>query len=66
MNAPPSSSKLPIVEGGILLNQTLAGPFKVVGKALHIISSGVFYKFIRLLKDSMWSSGSFDPLNESS
>ena len=25
---------------GILLNQTHAGPLKVVGKALHIISSG--------------------------
>ena len=26
--------------GGILLNQTRAGPLRVVGKALHIISSG--------------------------
>ena len=63
--APPNSSKLLIVKGGILLNQTLVGPFKLVGNALHIISSGVFCKFIRLLKDLMWSSGSFDPSNKS-
>ena len=61
----PSSSKLPIVKGGILLNHTLAAPFKAVGKALYIISSGVFYKFIRLLKDSIWSSESFEPSNQS-
>ena len=29
-----------IVEGGILLNQAMAGPFKVVAKALHRTGSG--------------------------
>ena len=29
-----------MVFGGILPNHTLAGPFNMVGKALHIISSG--------------------------
>ena len=60
----PSSSKLLIVEGGILLNHTLAAPFKAVGKALYIIPSIVFYKFTRLLKDSIWSSESFEPSNQ--
>ena len=32
-------SKELIVFGGILLNHTRAGPLRVVGKALHIISS---------------------------
>ena len=35
-----------------LLNQILAGPFSVVGKALHIISSATTYRCIRVLKDS--------------
>ena len=61
-----SSLKLPIVEGGILLNHTLAAPFTVVGKALHIISFGVFRRFIRLLNDSIWSHESFELSNESS
>jgi len=31
-----------LIELGInLLNQTLAGPFSVVGKALHMITSGI-------------------------
>ena len=31
-----------LMELGIsLLNQTLAGPFNVIGKALHMISSGI-------------------------
>ena len=34
------SSKKLIEFEGILLNQTHAGPLRVVGKALHIISSG--------------------------
>ena len=33
-----NSSKELIVFGGILLNHTHAGPLRVVGKALHIIS----------------------------
>jgi len=47
--------------GVILLNQTLVGPFRVVGKALHMISSSTPYKCIRVLKDSKWSRGSLDP-----
>ena len=39
MNNLLNSSKEPTVFGGILLNHTRAGPLKVVGKAIHIISS---------------------------
>ena len=35
-----NSSKELIVPRGILLNHTRAGPLRVVGKFLHIISSG--------------------------
>ena len=35
-----NSSKELTVPGGILLNHTYAGHLRVVGKALHIISSG--------------------------
>ena len=35
-----NSSKELTVFGGILLNHTLIGPLRVVGKVLHIISSG--------------------------
>ena len=35
-----NSSKELTVLGGILLNHTRVGPLRVVGKALHIISSG--------------------------
>ena len=35
-----------------LLNQIFVGPFSVVGKALHMISSGTPYRCIRVLKDS--------------
>ena len=35
-----NSSKELTMLGGILLNHTRAGPLRVVGKALHIISSG--------------------------
>lgn len=31
----------------------------MVGKAQHIISSGMSWKFIRIFKDLRWSSGSF-------
>ena len=46
------------VFGGILLNHTLAGPLRVVGKALHIISSGIPWRCIMVLKVAMWSHGS--------
>ena len=41
-----------------LLNHILAGPFSVVGKALHIISSRNPYKYMSFLNDSKWSGGS--------
>ena len=44
--------------GGILLNHTRAGPLRVVGKALHIISSGTHWRCIVVLKVAMWSKGS--------
>ena len=47
--------------GVSLLNHALVGPFKVVGKALHIISSRTPCKCIRVSNDSKWSSGSSKP-----
>ena len=44
-----------------LLNQTQAAHLKVVGKDLHMTSSGVCCRFNNALKDSMWSSGSVCP-----
>ena len=42
-----------LMEFGInLLNHTLEGPFNVVGKARHMISSATPYKCIKVLKDS--------------
>ena len=35
-----------------LLNQILEGPFNVVGKALHMISSGTPWRCIKVLKVS--------------
>ena len=34
-----------------LLNQILARPFNVVGKTLHMISSAIPYRCIRVLKE---------------
>ena len=42
---------------GILLNHTRAGTLRVVGKALHIISSGTPWRCIVILKVAMWSNG---------
>ena len=40
-----------LTEFGVnLLNQILTGPFSVVGKALHMISSGTPWRCIRVLK----------------
>jgi len=47
-----NSLKVPIELGINLLNQTLAGPFSVVGKALHIISLAIPCRCIKVLKDS--------------
>ena len=54
-----SCSKFAMVPRGILLNLTLAVPFSVVGKALHITSSIVIRRCIKVLNDSMWSKRSF-------
>ena len=47
--------------GVSLLNQILAGTFIVVGKALHMISSGTPLRCIRVLKESKRFKGSLDP-----
>ena len=47
-----NSLKVPMELSVNLLNQIFAGPFSVVGKALHMISSAIPYKCIRVLKDS--------------
>ena len=42
-----------LMEFGVnLLNQILAGPFSVIGNALHMISSGTPWRCIRVLKVS--------------
>ena len=47
------SSLRVLIEFGVnLLNQILAAPFSVVGKALHMISSGTPRRCIRVLKVS--------------
>ena len=51
--------------GGILLNQTRAGPLRVVGKSLHMISSRTPWRCIVVLKVAMWSNGSRVPSYES-
>ena len=58
---PLNSLKMETMLGVSLLNYTLAGPFSVVEKALHIISFGAPCRCLRVLKDSRWSSGSLDP-----
>ena len=45
------------VFGGILLKHTYASPLRVVGKALHIISSGTPWRYIMVLKVVMWIKG---------
>ena len=47
-----SSLKVLIEFGFNLLNQILAGPFSIVGKALHMISSDTPWRCIRVLKVS--------------
>ena len=53
------------VLGGILLNHTRVGPLRVVGKALHIISSGTPWRCMVVLKVAMWLNGSRVPSYES-
>ena len=56
-----NSLKVDIVFGVSLLNHILIGPFSVVKKALHMISFKTPYSCMRVLNDSRWSRGSFDP-----
>ena len=50
-----------LMELGVnLLNQILTGPFSVVGKTLHMISSTTPCKCIKVLKDSKWFKGSLN------
>ena len=51
--------------GSILLNHIRAGPLRVVGKALHIISSRTPWRCIVVLKVAMWLKGSCVPSYES-
>ena len=60
-----NSSKQLTELGGILPNHTRAGPLRVVGKALHIISSRTPWRCIIVLKVAMWSKGSHVPSYES-
>ena len=64
MNNLLNISKELIVFGGILQNQTRAGPLRVVRKALHIISS-TLWRCIVVLKVTMWLHGSRVPSYES-
>ena len=61
-----NSSKELTVLGGILLNHTRAGPLRVVGKALHIITSETPWRCMVILKVAIWSKGSHAPSYESS
>ena len=54
-----------MVPEGNLPNHTLVVPYSVVGKALYITSSRVICKSIKVLNDSMWSKGSFEPSKDS-
>ena len=60
-----NSSKELTVFGGILLNHTRAGPLRVVGKALHMISSGTPWRCIVVLKVVIWLKGYRVPSYES-
>ena len=54
-----------MVVGGSLPNHTLAGPFNVVGKALHMISFGTPWRCMVVLNVEMWSQGLRVPSYES-
>ena len=54
-----------MVFGGSLLNHTLAGPFRVVGKALHMISTRTPKRCMVVLNMAIWSQGSWVPSYES-
>jgi len=54
-----------MVFGGSFPNHTLAGPFKVVGKAPHMISFGTPWRCMVILNMAIWSQGSHVPSHES-
>ena len=60
-----NSSKELTMFGGILLNHTRASSLRVVGKALHIISFGIPWRCIVVLKVTIWSHGLRVPSYES-
>ena len=62
----PSCSKLSLDEVASLQNHTRAAPLRVVGKERLKISFGVYYRLKVILKEVIWSSGSFRPSNDSS
>ena len=61
MKGPLNSLKVDTVLGVNLLNYTRASSLSVVGNALHIISSRTPYRCMRVLNNSRWSRGFFDP-----
>ena len=54
-------SNLEIVPSDSFLNHSLATSFRVVGNALHVTSSSIICRFIKVLKGSIYSMGSFNP-----
>ena len=60
----PNCLKLSMDDVGSLLNHTHATPLRVVGKEMHNISSGGYWRPRVVLKVVMWSSGSFRPSND--
>ena len=56
-----NSLKVDVVFGVSFLNHTRVVPLSVVENALHIVSSKTPYRCMRVLNDSRWSWGSFDP-----
>ena len=56
-----SCLKLEIDLGGSLEYQTLAEAFRVVWKALHMISSGTAWSVMKEIYVSRWSTGSVVP-----
>ena len=60
-NCALSSLKVPMELGVNLLNHALVGPFSVVGKAWQMILFATPCKCMRVLNDSRWSKGSFNP-----
>ena len=59
-NCALNSLKVPMELGINLLSYIFAGPFSIVGKARHMISSATPCKCMRVLNDSRWFKRSFD------